>query len=203
MNLENFYFYSLLSDDAKRLVRENVKPFNMQEKEILYYAGDICEDFVMIESGAINVYVQGEANETFTLYSVEDGQPCIINTFSTIFSSVTIANAEVKKELRGWMLNKSILLQLLGHEPEYSAYLFETVSKNIASLVDTIKDIKFLTISERLEDWIFSKSSNKIHVTHEEIAMQMGTSRPVISKLLKDMENENKILLGRGSIEIL
>ena len=203
MNLENFYFYSLLSEDAKALVRANVKPFSMQERDILYYAGDICEDFVMIESGAIKVYVQGEEDETFTLYTVEDGQPCIINTFSTIFSSVTIANAEVEKDLRGWMLNKRILLQLLGHESEYSAYLFETVSKNIASLVNTIKDIKFLSISERLEEWIFSKSSTIINVTHEEIATHMGTSRPVISKLLKEMENENKIKLSRGSIEIL
>ena len=203
MNLENFYFYSLLSDSAKKLVQENMKPFQLQKQGILYYAGDVCEDFVLLNRGAIRVYVQGEGDETFTLYTVSGGQPCIINTFSTIFSSVTIANAEVEEEIEGWMLNKKILLELLGKEPEYSAYLFSMISDNIASLVNTIRDIKFLTISERLEEWVFSQKSTSIKVTHEKIAMHLGTSRPVISKLLKDLENENKILLKRGTIEVL
>jgi CRP/FNR family transcriptional regulator len=203
MNLDNFYFYSLLSDNAKDLVKKNMKPFKMQKNGILYYAGDVCDDFVLIDSGGIRVYVQGEGQETFTLYTVSDCQPCIINTFSTIFSSVTIANAEVEEEIQGWMLNKKILLQLLATEPEYSAYLFSMISDNIASLVNTIKDIKFMSISEQLEEWIFSRSSTLIHTTHEQVAMHLGTSRPVISKLLKDMENEKKIELKRGAIQVL
>jgi CRP/FNR family transcriptional regulator len=203
MNLDNFYFYSLLSDNAKDLVKKNMKPFKMQKNGILYYAGDVCDDFVLIDSGGIRVYVQGEGQETFTLYTVSDGQPCIINTFSTIFSSVTIANAEVEEEIQGWMLNKKILLQLLATEPEYSAYLFSMISDNIASLVNTIKDIKFMSISEQLEEWLFSKNSTLIQTTHEQIAMHLGTSRPVISKLLKDLENENKIELKRGAIQVL
>ena len=101
------------------------------------------------------------------------------------------------------MLNKKILLQLLATEPKYSEYLFSMISDNIASLVNTIKDIKFMTISEQLEEWIFSRNSTLIQTTHEKVAMHLGTSRPVISKLLKDLENEKKIKLKRGAIQVL
>ena len=132
-----------------------------------------------------------------------DGEPCIINTFSTIFSNVTVANAEVITDLEGWMLNKDILLNLLKTESEFSAYLFQTVSSNIAALVGTVTDVKFSSINERLEDWIISKNKMTIQTTHEEIATHIGTTRPIISKLLKDMENEKKLILKRGSIEVI
>ena len=95
------------------------------------------------------------------------------------------------------------LLQLLRDEPIFSAYLFDTVSQNIAALVNTIKDVKFTTLGERLENWVSSKNKKTIYVTHEEIASHLGTSRPIISKLLKDLEKEKKIILKRGSIEVI
>jgi CRP/FNR family transcriptional regulator len=201
MNLEKFY--SLLSDNAKELVQKNLKPFKSKRGDILYYAGDICKDLLFIDKGTIRVYVQGETGETFTLYSVNHSQPCIVNIFSTIFSSVTIANAEVNEDIQGWMLDRTILLQLLDSEPKYSFFLFSTVSKDIASLIDTIKDVKFSSISQQLEDWIFSHNISLIKTTHEQIATHLGTSRPVISTLLKDLENEKKIELRRGVIQIL
>jgi len=203
MKLEKFYFYSLLSEEGKKTVKENLKPFIMKKDTIVYYAGEVCKDFFLIDQGLVKVYVQDESGHTFTLYTIEDGKPCIINTFSTIFSNTTIANAVVMEETTGWTLCKKILLKLLQTEPEYSAYLFAAISKDISSLVDTIEDVKFSSMKERLEDWVFSKSNTIIETTHEDIATDIGTSRPIISKLLKDMEKEEKILLRRGSIEIL
>ena len=202
MELEKFYFFTLLSKKSQKFVSLKMRPFTRTKGDILYYAGDVCEDFVIIDTGSIKVYVQGEVDQTFTLYTVADGEPCIINTFSTIFSNITVANAEVTKDLKGWMLNKDVLLQLLRDEAEFSAYLFQTVSHNIAALVNTITDVKFSSMSARLEKWIYEKHKNIIEITHDEIATHLGTSRPIVSKLLKDMENEKKIILRRGVIEI-
>ena len=203
MKLDKFYFYSLLSDTGKQLVEENLKPFSTPKGTIIYYAGEVCTEFFLVDSGKVKIYVQGEEGQTFTLYTIEDGKPCIINTFSTIFSNVTIANAVTVKDTQGWTLKKEVLLQLLGSEPDYSAYLFSAISKDISSLVNTIEDVQFTSLGDRIKNWILSQKASKIKTTHEEIAMNLGTSRPIISKLLKDMENRGEILLNRGSIEIL
>ena len=203
MELEKFDFYTLLSENGKKLIQQNLKPFKIKKDVIVYYAGEICKDFFLINTGQIKIYVQGAKEHTYTLYTIEDGKPCIINTFSAIFSNITVANAVVIEDTTGWTLCKSILLKLLETEPAYSAYLFSAVSKDIAVLVDTIEDVTFSSMKERLENWIFSKNRQIITTTHEEIAINLGSSRPIISKLLKDIEKEQKILLKRGSIEIL
>jgi CRP/FNR family transcriptional regulator len=147
--------------------------------------------------------VQGDEGQTFTLYTIEDGKPCIINTFSTIFSNVTIANAVTLQDTQGWTLKKEVLLQLLASEAEYSAYLFSAISQDISSLVNTIEDVQFTSLGDRIKNWILSQKTSMIQTTHEEIATNLGTSRPIISKLLKDMEKKGEVLLNRGSIEIL
>ncbi len=203
MRLEDFYFYSLLSDEGKALLKENLRPFSMQEQGILYYAGDVCEDILIIESGSVRVFVQGDGDVTYTLYALGADEPCIVNTFSTIFSSAAVANAEVESDLNGWLLNKKILLRLLADEPEYSAYLYATISKNFSALVGTIEDIKFTSVKERLEKWLFSQPTTHIKVTHEKIGQHLGSARPVISRLLKSIEDEGKIELQHGGIKVL
>ena len=203
MKLDKFYFYSLLSDAGKQLVEKHLKPFSTPKDTIIYYAGEVCKEFFLVDSGKVKIYVQGEEGQTFTLYTIEDGKPCIINTFSTIFSNVTIANAVTLQDTQGWTLKKEVLLQLLASEAEYSAYLFSAISQDISSLVNTIEDVQFTSLKDRIKNWILAQKSSNIQTTHEEIATNLGTSRPIISKLLKDMEKKGELLLNRGSIEIL
>ncbi|MCH9740237.1 MAG: Crp/Fnr family transcriptional regulator [Epsilonproteobacteria bacterium] len=203
MKLEDFYFYSLLSNDSKTFLHQHLKPITMQEKGVLYYQGDVCPNLLIIESGKVRVFLQGENSESFTLYTLGSDELCIVNTFSTIFSTATHANAEVLEELNGWLLSKEALLELMKSEPEYSAYVYSLIAKNMSALVTTIEDIKFASVKDRLEDWIFSQPSTLIKTTHEELALNLGSTRPFVSKLLKDMENEGKVKLGRGVIEIL
>lgn len=203
MKLEDFYFYSLLSDDSQTLLKNSVKPISMQEKGILYYAGDVCDNLLIIESGSVRVFLQGENDEIYTLYTLGSDELCVVNTFSTIFSSATHANAEVTEKLEGWLISKEVLMEFLKNEPHYSSYVFSLISKNISSLVSKIEDVKFSSMKERLEDWIFSHKERKIKTTHEQIAIDLGSTRPFISSLLKGMENEGKIKLQRGCIEIV
>ncbi len=203
MKLEDFYFYSLLSDDAQVLLKESIKPISMHEKSILYYTGDVCTDVLIIEAGTVRVFLQGENGEIFTLYTLGSDEMCIINTFSTIFASDALANAEVLSDLQGWLISKEVLMKLLQSEMYYSNYVFSLISENLSSLINKIETIKFASVKERLEDWVFSQPSTKIKTTHEEIAKQLGTNRPFVSKLLKDMEKEDKVKLHRGTIEIL
>lgn len=203
MKLEDFYFYSLLNSNSQKMLRANLKPIKKEPKDILYYKGDVCTDLLIIESGKVRVFLQGKGAESFTLYTLSSNELCIINTFSTIFSSSANANAEVQEELTGWLLNKATLLELMKVETTYSNYIYSLISKNMSVLVTTIEDIKFASLKERLEDWVFSQPSTSIQTTHEEIATNLGSTRPFISKLLKEMEQEGKIFLKRGVIEIL
>lgn len=64
-----------------------------------------------------------------------------------------------------------------------------------------VEEIKFKRLDARLLEWLNHQESNRIEITHEQIAIQLGTSRVVISRLLKDLERKGKVCLEHGAIE--
>jgi len=57
-------------------------------------------------------------------------------------------------------------------------------------------------MDERLLNWLFVQGRDTISATHEQIAQILGTSREVISRILKNFEREGVVTLGQGSIRL-
>ncbi len=70
-------------------------------------------------------------------------------------------------------------------------------------MAELIEDVRFKKMDERLLDWLKNESSSSIAITHDKIASHLGTSREVISRLLKEMEHQGIVKLSRGHIELL
>lgn len=73
----------------------------------------------------------------------------------------------------------------------------------MADLAKLINDIKFKKLDTRLLEWLQKHQTKNIKITHEEIANSLGSSRVVISRTLKELEKKEKVILHRGSIELL
>jgi CRP/FNR family transcriptional regulator len=97
--------------------------------------------------------------------------------------------------------------QWMNEYPDWKNLVMQTYSTRFRDLLNTIDNIAFRNMDERLEEYLFAKSqatqSKIINITHHEVATELGTSREVISRLLKQMEKKNKIVLGRNKIEVL
>jgi len=65
-----------------------------------------------------------------------------------------------------------------------------------------INDIKFKRLDTRLLEWLTGQNKKTIEITHEQLAQELGSSRVVISRLLKDLERKNILSLGRAKIEL-
>jgi len=73
----------------------------------------------------------------------------------------------------------------------------------MGSLAKLVNDIKFKKLDERVLEWLQSQDDKIIEITHEKIANELGSSRVVISRVLKELEKQTKISLSRGTIELL
>ena len=85
----------------------------------------------------------------------------------------------------------------------YQDYLFSLYQLRFEELTALINDIKFKRLDTRILEWLNKQKNNPIEITHAQLATKLGSSRVVISRLLKDLEQKGKIFLHRGKIELL
>ena len=96
---------------------------------------------------------------------------------------------------------------LIKEYPEWLDYIFKLYHKRFEELLEVVNAVAFKKMDERLLNFIKKKceltKSHTLYVTHEQLANELGTVRVVVSRLLKQMEYEGFIKLGRNKITLL
>jgi CRP/FNR family transcriptional regulator len=83
-------------------------------------------------------------------------------------------------------------------------FVFTLLSRRLSGVMELVEEVAFGRMDERLMDYLVEKSEgNRLEATHQKIANDLGTSREVISRLLKDLERKNQVSLSRNSITLL
>ncbi|PHR54279.1 MAG: Crp/Fnr family transcriptional regulator [Arcobacter sp.] len=203
MNLDAFSFVSTLNKEQKTYLIDNLKPINIPSGNILFYQGDICHDILLLTSGEVRLYIQAEATDEITLYTLKVGEQCIINTASTLSNTQAISSAITQTDITGYLLNEEVVKKLMHQNDDYQKYIFSLYTIRMGSLATLIEDIKFRRLDERILKWLQAQGTSNIIIKHEELANILGSSRVVISRTLKELEHKQKVKLSRGSIEVL
>ena len=106
-----------------------------------------------------------------------------------------------------WMVPMNYPDQWIQNYKSFRKYVFSSYQIRFDELLETIDSITFLKLYERLYKYLLDKKqatkSYEIKMSHEQIALQLNTSRVVVSRLLKQLENEGKIEIERNKISIL
>jgi CRP/FNR family transcriptional regulator len=201
MELNQFTFYNHLSLDLQHFVQTHARPITVPKNTILFYQGDVCKDILFLTDGNVRLYIQGEGVEEITLYTLKPLEQCVVNTASLVAQNVAIGTATTETDISGYLLDHESIRSLMTQSPEYLSFMFSLFTVRLSSLATLIEDIKFKRLDTRLLEWLNHQENNRIEMTHEQIALQLGTSRVVISRLLKDLEHKGKVRLERGAIE--
>lgn len=204
MELLDYHCFDGLSKEEKKKVIEDAKTIMIPSEQILYYAGDICNDVLFLKSGTVKVYIQPNeiGVEEMTLYELNSGSQCIVNLFSTISSSKTLATAQTITPIEGWLLPKDTVLWLINTSPSFREFKMDIFGKRLNSLIALITDVKFTTIEQRLLNWLYVQGRDTIKITHDKIASIIGVTRETVSRNLKKLEHQGYIKLGRGVIAL-
>ena len=148
-----------------------------------------------------------EDGREILLYYIRPGESCIMSFLGGIHNdtSKVIAIAEEPTEILFIPIDK--VNELIREYPEWLDYIFRLYHRRFEELLEVVNAVAFKKMDERLLAFIKKKSemtNNKvINVTHEQLANELGTVRVVISKLLKQMEEEGLVELGRNKITLV
>jgi len=205
MELEAYPFFGALDEASLQKVRNEVVEVSMGVGTFLYYQGDVCEGVLFLRRGCVKVFVHSEqiGRGEITLYYITPGEQCLVNTMSAVSGSVTGASAVVDESIEGWLLPASTVRWLVDYSPAFRDYKLSYCAGRLTQLLQLVEELRFKRMDQRLLNWLYVQGRDTVHTTHEQIAQILGTSREVISRILKNLEREGIVVLGRGSIRIL
>ncbi len=165
--------------------------------------GDKCHEFVLILSGGKRIFKMGTSNREITLYEIGVGDICVLNASCLLSGTRLLANAATTAETEIILIPAVHFRKLIGDYEEMRAFIYARINEAMSSIMMLVSEISFGKMDERLIDYLIEKSEeNTLRKTHQEIANDLGTSREVISRLLKHFERQGKVVLSRGTIEI-
>lgn len=201
--MEDFPFFDNLSNESKQLFLQHAKKVAIPKGMELFSQGDSCKDILFLVSGNVRVYRLHESGQEITLYFLEPFEQCNVNLNSAFTNTPAIGTAISETELEGYMLSSDVVKTIYAAEAPYQQYVFELFSLRLESMAGLVEDVRFKKLDHRLLDWLHESDANPIKITHDKLASHLGTSREVISRLLKEFEHNGILKLQRGSIELL
>jgi len=170
----------------------------------LYQEGDACSGIAFVLSGDVRVYKIGQSGREITLYEIGPGETCILNA-SCILSGRSYPAYVVTVSDTDLMLFPSPVFQrMMAESEEMRRFVFTIMNHRISTVMELVEEVAFGRMDERLLGYLVEKSnSGQLETTHQKIANDLGTSREVVSRLLKDFERKHQIKLSRNSITLL
>ena len=201
--MEQFDFFSELDKKELEILKSKSKYVEISKGTILFYEGDICKDILYLIDGNVKLSISTAGSDEIPLYDFCQGEQCIVNIASTLSETKAVATAEASSDIKGWLIPKEVIQELMIHSPAYQKFIFSLFTIRFSALTTLVEDIKFKRLDSRILDFLHSYESKIVKITHEEIANHLGTSRVVISRVLKDLKDKKYIELKRGKILVL
>lgn len=205
MQLQEYHFFKALEPHAMQKVQEDAKKITAGVGTFLYYQGDVNEGILFLEKGSVKVFLHSDeiGKGEITLYYITPGEQCLVNTLSTISQTPATATAMVDESIEGWLIPAQTMQWLMTNSPAYREFKVAFCAQRLGQILQLVEELRFKRMDQRLLNWLFVQGRETIHTTHEQIATILGTSREVISRILKNLEKEGVVLLGRGYIKLL
>lgn len=171
----------------------------------IFIEGDRVDEIALLISGVVRVYKIGETGREITLYRFGLGESCILTANAILNQKKFPAIASVEKEAEAIMIPAQIFREWVRRYDLWRDFVFELLSQRLSSVIMIVDEIAFRRMDVRIASLLLKRSQiqNPIHITHQEIASELGSSREVISRLLEDFSEQGIIRAGRGKIEIL
>ena len=197
----------LESSDPKLLHEFQQAAFfaRIPEGRDVFIEGDQVDAIALLISGVVRVYKIGETGREITLYRFGDGESCILTANAILSQRNFPAVATVEKEAEAVMIPADTFREWVRRYDLWREFVFELLSQRLASVMAIVEEIAFRRMDDRLAALLLERSqrSDLIHMTHQEIAAELGSSREVISRILEDFSAEGVLEVARGMIKIL
>ena len=201
-----FPFWNDLDDKAKQTVCQQSALFSYP-KGAAIHDGQECTGVILVKSGCLRVYLLSETGKEVTLYRLNPGDICMLSA-SCVLQSITFdVFVDAEEDSECLILSSSAFSAVAENYPAVKIFALETAVSRFSDVMWVMQQILFMNFDRRLAIFLLDEMArtgdDTLHLTHEQIARNMGSAREVVSRMLKYFSSEGMTEVSRKGIKIL
>jgi len=188
-------------------IEEKSKIVSIKAGETILDIGQTVRTMPIILSGSIKVTRTSEEGHELLLYYVNPAESCAMTFTCCMQQYPSEIKVTAEEDVTMLALPVAVMDEWIVKYPTWKSFVMKTIRNRFNEMIKAIDQIAFQKLDERLVNYLKEKSkisgSSLINLSHEQIAAELATSRVVVSRLLKKLELDKKILLYRNQIKLL
>ena len=175
--------------------------------EVLINYGQFIKSIPLVLAGRIKIMREDKSGRELFLYYLKPGETCAMSLTCCMANSKSEITAIAEEDSIVIMVPVRLMDAWTAKYTSWKNMVMTTYQSRFNELLNTIDGIAFYKLDDRLMSYLAEKSKtvthNIINNSHQEIARELGTQREVVSRLLKKLEKDGLVKLGRNKIELL
>ena len=186
-------------------IQKHGKIIKANKGDILVREGQYLNFLPIVVEGLLRVY-QENGDREILLYYVGPEQTCMMSLSSAYFDYYSTANGIAIEPTEILVLPANLIAEWQLKYPSWNKFIIKTFKSRYDELLTAFGNVAFKPVNVRVKEYLSAyqknNGSSKVPISHQSLANELGTTRVVISRILKQLEQENLIRLHRGYIEL-
>lgn len=201
------HFEDMFEPGLQAEIRTKARRVRHKAGETILDAGQTVSFMPLILSGLVKVSRVEEDGRELFLYHINPEESCAMTFTCCMQGHASEIRAVVEEDVELLQVPIGTMDDWLARYPTWKGFVMRTIQNRFNELLKTIDLIAFQKLDQRLAAYLREKTratgSTLVNLTHEQIAAELGTARVVVSRLLKKLERDGKVLLYRQQIKVL
>ena len=205
--LASFPSLASITDAAWLNAVKAAKEFALPPDTVVIREQQPCRDFLLVAAGNVHIFKTAEDGREIMLYRTCSGEVCILTLGTLLEGTDYSANAITEDKVHAIAIPAAHFHTAMAESTAFRAFILSDLSRRMRELMGLVGHVAFERLELRLAcllGQLFGQGNNpQLDITHEELARRLGSTRVVVSRLLKEFEHMGCVRLQRGRIELL
>lgn len=203
--LGKFADLAALDEEARRTLAGASQVVTLPPNMTAFSSGQEAENYLLVVDGVVRIQQVTESGREIVLYRVGGGESCILTTACLLAHEHYMAEGITETEVTAVMVPRPVFDELVARSNVFRDFVFGAYASRITDLLLLLEEIVFTRIDIRLAQRLLALAGDgaSVGLTHQELAVELGTAREVISRQLKEFERRGWVQLERGRIALI
>jgi len=203
--LQQLPFLQSCSTEFRSRFLQQARRVQLPAHQTVCLEGQSCETLPLVLSGQVRVFKLSQNGREITLYRIPEGDSCVLTTSCIMSGNAFPAMAETETETEALILPGAFVVEALGAFPCWRQFVFALIADRLGDIIHVVDEVAFQRLDQRLYDWLWQRSAQQaeISITHQELAQDLGSSREVVTRLLREWVGKGFLRLSRGRISVV